>query len=33
MIKSDKAARDLNSDLVNDLKNEEILEVTIKILE
>ena len=33
MIKSDKAARDLNSDLINDLKNEEILEVTIKILE
>ncbi len=33
MIKSDKAACDLNSDLINDLKNEEILEVTIKILE
>ena len=33
MIKSSKAARDLNSDLINDLKNEEILEVTIKIIE
>ena len=33
MIKSDKAACDLNSDLINDLKNEEILEVTIKIIE
>ena len=33
MIKSSKAARDLDSDLINDLKNEEILEVTIKILE
>ena len=33
MIKSDKAARDLDSDLIIDLKNEEILEVTIKILE
>ncbi|WP_407416053.1 DUF371 domain-containing protein [Methanobrevibacter sp.] len=33
MIKSSKAARDLNFDLINDLKNEEILEVTIKIVE
>ncbi|WP_407422540.1 DUF371 domain-containing protein [Methanobrevibacter sp.] len=33
MIKSSKAARDLDSDLINDLKNEEMLEVTIKILE
>ncbi|WP_407432757.1 DUF371 domain-containing protein [Methanobrevibacter sp.] len=33
MIKSTKAARDLNSDLINDLKNEEVLEVTIKIIE
>ena len=33
MIKSTKAARDLNPDLINDLKNEEILEVTIKIME
>lgn len=33
MIKSTKAARNLNPDLINDLKNEEILEVTIKIME
>lgn len=33
MIKSSKAAKDLDLDLINDLKNEEILEVTIKILE
>ena len=33
MIKSSKAARDLDSDLINDLKNEETLEVTIKIIE
>ena len=33
MIKSSKAARDLYLDLINDFKNEEILEVTIKILE
>ena len=33
MIKSSKSARDLDLDLINDLKNEEILEVTIKILE
>ena len=33
MINSSKAARDLDSDLINDLKNEEIMEVTIKIIE
>ena len=33
MIKSSKAARDLDLDLIEDLKNEEILEVTIKIIE
>ncbi|MBR0270852.1 MAG: DUF371 domain-containing protein [Methanobrevibacter sp.] len=33
MIKSSKAARDLNLDLINDLKNEEELKITIKILE
>ena len=33
MIKSSKAARDLNSDLINDLKNEEELKITIKIVE
>ena len=33
MIKSSKAASDLDLELINDLKNEEILEVTIKILE
>ncbi|WP_296887381.1 DUF371 domain-containing protein [uncultured Methanobrevibacter sp.] len=33
MIKSSKAAHDLNPDLINDLKNEEILEVIIKIIE
>ena len=33
MIKSSKSARGLDSDLINDLKNEETLEVTIKILE
>lgn len=33
MIKSNKAARDLNSDLIDDLKNEETLKVTIKILD
>ncbi|WP_458406420.1 DUF371 domain-containing protein [Methanobrevibacter sp.] len=31
MIHSDKAARDLDSDLIDDLKNEKILEVTIKL--
>ena len=33
MIKSSKAACDLDLDLINDLKNEEILGITIKILE
>ncbi|MBE6510290.1 MAG: DUF371 domain-containing protein [Methanobrevibacter millerae] len=33
MIKSSKAARDLNSDLINDLKNEGELKITIKIVE
>lgn len=33
MINSSKAARDLDSVLINDLKNEEIMEVTIKIIE
>ncbi len=33
MIKSSKAARDLNLDLIDDLKNEEELKITIKILE
>ena len=33
MIKSSKAACDLNSDLINDLKNEEELKITIKIVE
>ena len=31
MIKSDKAARDLDSNLIEDLKNEKIMDVTIKI--
>lgn len=33
MIKASKAARDLDLDLINDLKNEEVMEVTIKIIE
>lgn len=33
MIKASKAARDLDSVLINDLKNEEVMEVTIKIIE
>lgn len=33
MINSSKAARDLDGDLIKDLKNEETLEVTIKIVE
>lgn len=33
MINSNKAARDLNRDLIEDLKNEMALEVTIKILD
>ncbi|MBR3140900.1 MAG: DUF371 domain-containing protein [Methanobrevibacter sp.] len=32
MINSDKAARDLDSALIEDLKNEKNMEVTIKIL-
>ena len=31
MIRADKAARDLDSKLVEDLKNEKIMEVTIKL--
>ena len=31
MIKSNKAATDLDSNLVNDLKNEKIMDVTIKL--
>ena len=31
MINADKAARDLDSDLIEDLKNEKILDVTIKV--
>ena len=31
MIKADKAARDLDGDLIEDLKNEKIMEVTIKL--
>jgi len=31
MIHADKAARDLDEDLINDLKNEKNLEVTIKL--
>ncbi len=31
MIKADKAARDLDSSLIEDLKNEKIMEVTIKL--
>lgn len=33
MIRSSKAARDIDLDLIEDLKNEEPLEVTIKIVE
>lgn len=33
MIRADKAARDLDEALVDDLKNEKIMEVTIKICE
>ncbi|WP_405289807.1 DUF371 domain-containing protein [Methanobrevibacter sp.] len=33
MINSDKAARDLDADLIDDLKNEKIMEVTIKLCE
>lgn len=31
MIRADKAARDLDSNLIEDLKNEKIMEVTIKL--
>ncbi|WP_406536609.1 DUF371 domain-containing protein [Methanobrevibacter sp.] len=31
MIKADKAARDLDGKLIEDLKNEKIMEVTIKL--
>ena len=31
MIRADKAARDLDGDLIEDLKNEKIMEVTIKL--
>ncbi len=31
MIRADKAARDLDSDLIEDLKNEKIMDVTIKL--
>ncbi|MEE1128643.1 MAG: DUF371 domain-containing protein [Methanobrevibacter sp.] len=31
MIKADKAARDLDINLIEDLKNEKIMEVTIKL--
>lgn len=31
MIHADKAAKDLNSDLIDDLKNNKTMEVTIKI--
>ncbi len=31
MIKADKSARDLDSDLIDDLKNEKIMDVTIKL--
>ena len=31
MIRADKAARDIDLDLIEDLKNEKIMEVTIKL--
>ena len=31
MIKADKAARDLDENLIDDLKNEKVMEVTIKL--
>ena len=31
MIKADKAAKDLDGNLIDDLKNEKIMEVTIKL--
>ncbi|MBE6500358.1 MAG: DUF371 domain-containing protein [Methanobrevibacter thaueri] len=33
MIKADKSAKDLDSNLIEDLKNEKIMEVTIKTCE
>ena len=33
MVKASKAARDLDLDVINDLKNNQIMEVTIKIIE
>lgn len=33
MINADKAAKDLDSNLIEDLKNEKIMEVTIKLCE
>ena len=33
MVKADKAARDLDENLIEDLKNEKIMDVTIKICE
>lgn len=33
MIKADKAARDLDANLVEDLKNEKMMDVTIKLSE
>ena len=33
MIGADKAAKDLDGDLIDDLKNEKIMEVTIKLCE
>ena len=33
MIGADKAAKDLDCDLIDDLKNEKIMEVTIKLCE
>ena len=33
MINADKAARDLDQNLIEDLKNEKIMEVTIKLCE
>ena len=33
MIRADKAARDLDSNLIDDLKNEKVMDVTIKLYE
>ena len=32
MIKADKAAKDLDADLIEDLKNEKVMDVTIKLV-